>query len=359
MQLPEPSKEMVAKTVKEAHARGIEVNYLLNTTCIGNLEFTKDGYRQVRKMFDWLSDIGVDAVTIAMPFIAEISKRHYPHFKVNVSTQADVDMLEKGKYWEALGADLITLSHTGLNRNFREIQRITENCKCDTQLIVNTFCKRGCPFVTMHGNFSAHASHSWEKTNRYNMDYYFTSCVGKEFCNPLTLIKSNWIRPQDLKLYEQLGIKRFKITERGMKSEYIAKIIEAYRNGTYEGNFFDIVPTLTKYVFMEKRNFRKTMKELLRMPFVNITKIKKMVNRMEELTEMERSFSDTKFYVDTKKLDGAIQFFMDKGCMQTSCEGCTFCEDLAREAIKQEDISEYTQFYAGIAEDLVEGSYFR
>ncbi|MDR1961878.1 MAG: hypothetical protein LBQ16_06305 [Gracilibacteraceae bacterium] len=72
MQLPEPSKAMVAQTIKEAHDRSIEVNYLLNTTCISNLEFTKKGYRQVRKMFDWLSVIGVDAVTVAMPFIAEV-----------------------------------------------------------------------------------------------------------------------------------------------------------------------------------------------------------------------------------------------------------------------------------------------
>jgi len=358
MQLPEPSKKMVEQTIKEAHAKKIEVNYLLNTTCIGNLEFTKKGYKQIRKMFDWLSSIGVDAVTVALPFIAQISKRYYPHLKLNISTQADVDSLEKAKYWETLGADLITLSHTGMNRNFHEIKRITKNCKFDTQLIANTFCKRGCPFVTLHGNFSAHASHSWEKTNRFNMDYYFTNCVGRAFCDPLTLIQSNWIRPEDINLYEDLGIKRFKITERGMKSEYVARIVNAYRNKSYDGNFFDIVPTLTKYVFMEKRNFAKTMKELMRVSFVDIKKVRRLVKQMEELTEKEKRFADSKFYVDCKKLDGAIQFFMKKGCMQTTCTNCDFCNNLVEVAIKQEDISEYTQFFSGIADDLVEGKYF-
>ncbi|MDR1961877.1 MAG: hypothetical protein LBQ16_06300 [Gracilibacteraceae bacterium] len=269
-----------------------------------------------------------------------------------------MDSLEKAKYWEDLGVDLVTLSHTGLNRNFHEIKRITDNCKFDSQLIANTFCKRGCPSLTLHGNFSAHASHSWEKTNRYNMDYYFTSCVGKEFCNPLRLIKSNWIRPEDLEIYEQIGIKRFKITERGIKSEYVAKIIDAYRSGVYEGNLLDIVPTLAKFVFTEKRNFKKTMKELMRMPFVNIMKVKQIVGRFEELIEEEKRLASKKFYIDNKKLDGAVQFFMDRGCMQVTCDGCDFCEKLAEKAVKQEGVDEYTQFYSGIASDLVDGAYF-
>jgi len=352
----QPSKKLVRETIATAHRKGIEVNYLLNTTCIGNLEFTARGYRQVRKTFDWLSSIGVDTVTVALPFILQIAKRHYPHIKVNISTQADVDSLEKAKYWEELGADMITLSHVGMNRNFAEIKRITDHCKCGTQLIANMFCKRGCPYVTLHGNFNAHAYQSWAKTNRYNIDYYFMSCVAHSFSDPLSVIKSNWIRPEDLTLYEQLGIKRFKLAERGLKSDALAAMIEAYRSGSYDGNLIDIIPSMSKYVFAEKRYFRRTMQELMRISFINVFRLSKLIKKLEEIKQNESYYINSGFYIDNKKLDGAVQFFMDKHCMQTSCDGCGFCENLVKTAVT--DLGGSPSVFKGIINDLVEGYYF-
>jgi len=353
----EPSKKMVHKTVQRAHAMGIEVNYLLNATCIGNLEFTAKGYKQIRKTFDWLSTIEVDTVTVALPFIAQIAKKFYPHFKMNVSTQADVNSLEKAKYWEALGADVITLSHVSMNRNFDEIARITQNCRCDTQLIANMFCKRGCPYLTLHGNFNAHASQSWAKTNRYNVDYYFISCLANDFSDPLRVIQSNWIRPEDLAVYEQLGIKRFKIAERGLKSDALAAMIEAYRNGSHDGNLIDLVPSMSKYVFLENlRNYKSAMKELKRVSFVNVFKMAKMIKKLDTLRSSESYYKQSGLYIDNKKLDGAIQFFIDKGCMKTTCDGCDFCENLVKTAVTStgEDLTLLKDF----VDDLVGGYYF-
>lgn len=358
----EPSRRQVAQTVLEAHRRGLRFNYLLNTTCIGNLEFTRGGYRKIRKMLDWLSEIQVDAVTLSLPFLVQVVKRHYPHFQVNISTQADIDSLEKARYWEALGADLLTLSHVNANRNFEAIAQITSHCGCRTQLIANMLCKRSCPFVTLHGNFNAHASQSWAKTNRYNLDYYFISCLAESFCDPVQVIKANWIRPEDVPAYEALGIDRIKLAERGLKTSALSAILSAYQKGSYDGNLMDLIPSAGKYVFMEKQNLGHTMKELMRVSFVNLFKMRNTIQKAGKLRDSEPYLKSSGMYIDNRKLDGALEVFQQKQCARRLCEECGYCRQLADRAItllgKPGQLERDTAVFREVVENLVEGTYF-
>ncbi len=354
---PDPSKKMVENFIKEAHSRNIEVNYLLNATCIGNVEATAKGHKQIRKTLDWLSTIDVDTITLSLPMLAHIIKRYYPHFKISVSTLADVDCLEKAKYWEDIGVDVITLSYTAMNRNFLQLKRITENCSFISQLIPNTFCRKGCPVMTMHGNFTSHASTTREKKKRYNQDYYIISCIEKDFSDPERVIKSNWIRPEDLEIYEKLGVKRFKLLERSLKSEHISKILDAYRNHSYDGNLYDIAPSVSKCMFSENPTIpSKAINELRKMPLSHLLNLRKNVKRLNEATKQEAHINDN-FYIDNKKLDGAIQYFIDRGCMQTTCDDCNYCEELTKKAVKFQNIDGYKKIFADIIDDVITGKF--
>ncbi|MBF0430868.1 MAG: U32 family peptidase [Fibrobacteria bacterium] len=358
----EPSRQEVARTVTEAHNRNMEFNYLINSTCIGNMELTRKGYKQIRKLLDWLSDIKVDRITLALPFLVEMVHKQYPNFKINVSTQAGVNTLESVKYWEDIGANAITLSHVDMNRDFKELRRIAENTDIELQLIANMTCKRRCPYSTLHGNFNAHSSQTWAKTNRYNMDYYFISCLARNFSDPLSIIKSNWIRPEDLSLYESLGINKFKIVERGLTSRALAKIIKAYAARSYTGNFIDLFPTMSKYVYIEKQNFMRSVKELFRMSYVNIFKMKDVLKRWEELKKSKHYFEDLGIYIDNKSLDGVLEEFMRKDCLNRSCHGCDYCTKLAKERVTiasgeaqhQKDIKNLQ----AVLDNLISGAYF-
>lgn len=107
--LPYVSKKMAQKEIDLYHKNGFKFYYLVNSLCLGNLEWTKSGYRQIRLLFDWLAKIKVDGVVVALPHVAEIVKKFYPHFSIGVSCFANVNSIEKAKYWEDLGVDGITL----------------------------------------------------------------------------------------------------------------------------------------------------------------------------------------------------------------------------------------------------------
>jgi collagenase-like PrtC family protease len=363
MAQPEPTRAEVARTVREAHRRGLEFNYLLNTTCIANLELTRAGYGRIRSLLDWLDDIGVDTVTVALPFLAEVLRMHYPRLRISVSTQAGVDSLEKVRAWTDLGAESITLSHVAMNRNFRELARITRHGGCAVQLIVNMMCRRACPFVTLHGNFNAHASQGWSRTNRFNIDYYFVACLARAFSDPVAVIKGNWIRPEDLPRFEALGVRRFKIVERGLTTDALVVIKDAYARGRHEGNFIDLIPTMSKYVFMERANFARTVRELLRLDLVNVLRMRTAIATWKRLRDSPAYFRNLDLHVDNRALDGAMERFEAIDCASTRCEDCGHCERLARDAVRvvasAEEYAQHRQELATLLERLVSGHYFR
>ncbi|MDD4895122.1 MAG: U32 family peptidase, partial [Candidatus Omnitrophica bacterium] len=156
--LPHVTKSKAAKRISQARQRGISFNYLLNSNCLGNREWTAKGQRSLVALLDWLIDIGVDSVTVSIPYLLELIKRRYPKLKVGVSTQAGVDTIKRAKYWEGLGADRITLAEISVNRNFPLLRLIRSAVKCELQLIANLDCLSSCPFWAYHAALNSHGS---------------------------------------------------------------------------------------------------------------------------------------------------------------------------------------------------------
>ena len=78
-------RRRVAEHVRAARAAGIRFNYLLNGACLDNREFTRQGQKEIRSLLDWLSEIGVEAVTLSSPFLLRI-------VKVMLSPPADANL---------------------------------------------------------------------------------------------------------------------------------------------------------------------------------------------------------------------------------------------------------------------------
>jgi len=76
--LPHVSESRIDKhIIKEAHKYGLKFNYLLNAVCLDNIEYSAKGHRRLHILLDWLREIGVDSVTVTIPYLAELIKRQY------------------------------------------------------------------------------------------------------------------------------------------------------------------------------------------------------------------------------------------------------------------------------------------
>ncbi|NLB35076.1 MAG: peptidase U32, partial [Elusimicrobia bacterium] len=175
--LPSVTKKKFIAHVKKCREHGIDFNYLLNSTCIGNRELTRSGSRKLKKLLDMLIKAKVSTVTVSIPYILEYVKRNYPELKVSVSVMAGVDSPEKARYWESLGADRITLpSVCGLYRNFPLLRQIRNAVSCELKLIANLTCLHRCPLWMYHASGHSHASQTGDPSRGFVIDYAYLRC---------------------------------------------------------------------------------------------------------------------------------------------------------------------------------------
>ncbi|MBF0501238.1 MAG: U32 family peptidase [Candidatus Riflebacteria bacterium] len=225
--------------IRLAHSLGIRFNYLLNASCLGNREWSRHGYREIRRLLDYLVQVGVDSVTVSMPYLAEVIKKHYPRFLLKIGIFANIDSPIRARFWEDLGADSIVLESFSLNRSFALLGAIREKVSCKLQLIANFLCLPNCPMQVSHMNGISHGSNT-EDTTPF-IDYCIFKCSSMTLKDPSLLIKSRWIRPEDLSFYEARGFHSFKLLERNAPTDTLVKRVAAYAARTSPDNLMELI----------------------------------------------------------------------------------------------------------------------
>jgi len=349
-QTPSVSKKRLAASIKEAHACGLEFNYLLNSTCLNNAEWTIKGQRKITNILDWLVKLRVDAVTVALPYLLELVKKRYPGLKVYVSDLAYVNTIRKAKIWEELGADRITLFNVDLNRDFAMLGNIRRNTGCKLQVILNANCLINCPFYLYHANTASHASQSQHPLKGFVIDYCRIRCRYQQVIEPLNFIRSTWIRPEDLHYYEGLGIDSFKIIDRGMTTKNILSIVEAYIRRRYDGNLLDLFPDPSKSIVFARAHLFHKIRYFLRPFTVNVFKLKRF-----------SSLLNNAVYIDNSKLNGFIEGIMKMECNKRSCDECSYCRDAVEKAVRidKELNKKIEEQYRRRLNDIISGDLFR
>lgn len=350
-QTPKVYRKRIECHIKKIHQLGLKFNYLLNATCIDNLELTIPGHKQIIRLLDWLVKIDVDAVTVSIPYLLEFIKRNYPYLKIYVSTLASVNSLERAKYWENLGADKITLLNTDCNRNFSLLKNFKKNIKCELQLIANVNCLHHCPFYLYHANLASHSSQTTHKSKGFVIDYCRMSCRYKQILNPAEIIRSQWIRPEDIHYYEDIGVDYLKLIDRGMNNYWISSISKAYINRKYEGNLMDLFPDPSKTLNFTDFKIWHKIKYFFRPELVNVFRFLKQ----KELIKQPH------IYIDNRLLDNFLQFFLENDCHATSCVGCHYCEDYANKTIRTDSVQqkEAVEKYERCLKDIISGRLFK
>lgn len=318
--LPDVSQNQLIDHINLAHNLGMEFNYLLNTNCMDNTEFQSDVNQKIFSTIEWLDDIGVDWITVSIPYFIGVIKNIAPRIKVSLSTFAYVDTLQKALAFEELGVDEITLPE-GLNRNFELLRILRDNLSCDLQLIGTNLCLSGCPYRIYHSNAQSHASQMGHISKGVNLDYCMLSCSAKTLSNPAEFIKIPWIRPEDVGVYEAIGINSIKITERMKKTERLIEIAEAYTKRQYKGKLNRLL------------NFR--IKEDYISPKQDLLEGAEDYN-IEYLIKSRELLFRRDIEIDNSELDGFIDYFVKKktDCRNEQCgKSCRYCYEIAKKAI--------------------------
>jgi len=354
------TKKRLANHVALAKKNNIGFNYLLNAACMDNLEITRKGQKQIRKLLDWISEIGVNAVTVSNPFLLKTIKKSYPHLKVRTSVFACVDNLRKAKFWEEAGADVIALDSHVVNRDFETLKFLKNNLSCKLEILTNNNCLMNCIMAQTHPNLMAHSSQANHESGGFVIDYCFLFCQKCKTEDPVNYLRSDWIRPEDIHYYEEIGIENFKLVERNIPTAELVKRTKAYSERSYDGNLLDLIQGFGFKSNLKNKNhgFWRNFLFFVKPNKVNLLRLlnsKKLCEKKGMLIPLK---NDYPVYIDNKKLDGFIDHFLNVSCKNLRCKtDCNHCFDFVKKAItlNPDFQNECLELHNKIDDDLFSG----
>ncbi|MFZ5351520.1 MAG: U32 family peptidase [Bacillota bacterium] len=290
--IPLVTKRELEDFIKYSLSKDIQFNYTLNTTCLGNMEFDEKGMYRIIRFLEELYELGVSILTIALPSLIEIAKMSKYNFTIKASTVCNIINADKASSYKNLGVDRIVVDES-INRDFDALKRIRDTFGEKVELIVNVVCYKNCIYRMFHHNQMSHDMY----TEKKSVTYYSHRCMQKRCETPSNLLRMNFIRPEDLTYYSDIGINYFKLQGRqaALKGD-IVKCVKAYITENYEGNLLDLLDC-----FLPTNSF--------------------------------------KAYIDNKELDDFIVPFVKHGSFcKNNCSSCRYCDNYAKEHFDIEKI---------------------
>lgn len=126
-------------------------------------------------------------------------------------------------------------------------------------------------------------------------------CQHAKISNLTEFIASPWIRPDDLRSYQDIGISHFKIDGRDRAPQYVLDVVESYHRGGFEGNFLYLTHS-------------------------------GVPRSVEEVARGRRAL--VPIAIDNRALDGFLRPFEEERIVcRGQCATCGYCDQVASRAI--------------------------
>jgi len=324
---PSPGRRGFARQVQKARGLGLSYSYLLNASCLDNREFSRPFQRALRRLLDWIVEIGVDRVTVTLPYLAQVVRLHYPQLGITASAFANIDSLRRALFWEELGADQLTLSPVALNRRPRVIREICRRTSARVVLVANNNCLDSCPHYHHHMNLHAHGSQRWHTTRGFVIDPCVIACRLARLKDPTLYLKGDWIRPEDVGRYEELGVWGLKIVNRGSPTDVLLRRVQAYAEQESGDNMLALMEqTWDQNRVIDGSGLARKMRYFFRPRALNPLL----------LLELKSLRLDKPHWVrlDSARLDGHFDTLERVDCTNTDCDTCGFCAATAAVALE-------------------------
>ncbi len=238
--LPEVQREAFTRHVARARELGLRFNYVMNAPDLGGRETDAAWLREVARWVEELATGGVTGVTISQTDLLRFVRREFPGLRTNVSVIAGVDTAAAARGFEDLGVDVINLNPFTINRDFAALGAIRQAVRCELELYANIPCLDYCPRRDAHYRFSGRASQT-SGAAAVTEDPFLMHCSHTFLSEPMELLRSPFIRPEDLGAYREAGMNIIKLSDRTEGTPFLLRTARAYAEGRYEGNLFDLI----------------------------------------------------------------------------------------------------------------------
>lgn len=248
--IPDVSEKKLYSYIKKLLRLGIDFNYTLNASTLGNMSETHAELKNLKKLIVNLIAEGVKRFTVTMPVIARTIREVDPEVPIDVSTIAAICSIGEMSSWiklfkiSAVCLDISCTRDIGL---LTAMSGYAKENNIKLVLIANEFCGHvtNCSVakcLLRKGCYDLHSLGYTEEELKNADGFPFTECIKSRSnpSTPQTWLKMNFIRPDDIYRYQEIGINTFKITGRTAGIDSFKKIVMAYCSGRHEGNLLEL-----------------------------------------------------------------------------------------------------------------------
>lgn len=219
---------------------GIKLNILFNGNCYGKDTQSRMFFNKIGETLAYISEnYNLTCVTTTSPLIAKFVKNNFPELEVRASVNMEIGTTEGMDYIADL-FDSFYLKRE-YNRNLEKVQQARIWCDANGKKLyglANSGCLNFCSTHIFHDNLVAHESEISQMDNGYQFEGQCWDYLKKEDKRVRWLSLTNFIRPEDVYLYEGL-FDGLKLATRVNKNP--AKIIESYCKASYNGAIADLL----------------------------------------------------------------------------------------------------------------------
>ncbi len=233
------SRKYLTSDLQSFATSGIRLTLLLNGNCYGHRALARSFYQKLGDTVDHLSETyQLAGVTTASPLIARFLKRNFPQLEIRASVNMEIGTTEAVEYIEDYFDSFYLKREFNYDKNV--ILRMRDFCHAKGKklyLLANSGCLNFCSARTFHDNLVAHQHEVAEMDNAFEFHGECTTFLKKGDHLQELLSKSNFIRPEDVHLYEELcdGMKLATRTNFNPLA-----VVTAYFTGRWHGNLLDL-----------------------------------------------------------------------------------------------------------------------
>ena len=219
---------------------GIALNLLFNANCYGKDSQSRAFYYQVGNTVDYFVErYALSSITTTSPLIAKFIKENFARIHVRASVNMEIGTCE-GMDYLADRFDGFYLKRE-LNRDFSAIRRMKSWCDANGKelfMLANSGCLNFCSSHIFHDNLVAHEKDIAAMDNAYSYNGTCWEYLSKPEKQYSLVAKTNYVRPEDMALYEGL-FTAAKLATRVNSSP--ARVLEAYVKGKYIGAITELL----------------------------------------------------------------------------------------------------------------------
>jgi len=220
---------------------GIKLDLLFNANCYGERAVSVGLENETVAIIDRLGALGCcpEIVTTTSPMIARTIKQRFPAIEVRASVNMRIGTTQAMGYVQDL-FDSFYLQRD-MQRNIEYVKSVRSWCDRHGKklcLLANSGCLRFCPGQTFHDNLIAHSAGAERMENVSGWNPHVCWNLYKSPENFVEILRSTWIRPEDVGDYEGI-VETVKLATR--QHAHPRMVIGAYADGRFGGNLLDLL----------------------------------------------------------------------------------------------------------------------